>query len=155
MSKQVDKWLEKGRKNCAKGDHWFIMSFPEYQMCPICGSKRKYDDEKVPLLEYNAYIVVFPMIEKAAGDIALSAKVEQWKIVNRFDSETPVCLVVKHITLPLKAYIKWDGCVEVTGFEEGDRDTESYTVHMCDVDDYIAMLKSLEEFRMANIEGAQ
>ena len=53
MSKQVDRWIAKGRKNCANGHHWLILHFPDYQVCPLCGYKAKYDG----MPEFNGFIV--------------------------------------------------------------------------------------------------
>jgi len=63
MSQQVDKWLIKGRKNCAKGKHWFIMNFGDYLLCPVCGEKKEVKD--IFVTEYNAYLVNEMGFEKA------------------------------------------------------------------------------------------
>ncbi len=54
MSKRVDKWLKKGRKNCKKGEHWYILQFPNCLYCPVCGHREK-DDGTMP--EYNTLLV--------------------------------------------------------------------------------------------------
>ena len=62
MSKKVDRWLGYGRKRCAKGDHWYIMHYSDYMVCPICGDRQEYGDA---MPEYNGYIVCEPKFEKA------------------------------------------------------------------------------------------
>ena len=60
MSKEVDKWLKEGRKNCKKGEHWYILHYPDYLLCPVCGDKKEVDDM---MPEYNGYIVCTPKFE--------------------------------------------------------------------------------------------
>lgn len=45
------------------------------------------------------------------------------------------------------AFVKWDGCLEVTRYfnvpyGEGNEDNES-TIHICDLDEFIARLEAL------------
>jgi len=56
--KKVDKSLKKGRSNCAGGNHWYIMDYFDYLLCPVCGHK-KPKDETFP--ECNSYIVREPI----------------------------------------------------------------------------------------------
>ncbi len=63
MSRQVDKWIKKGRKHCEKGNHWFVIHYSDYLLCPICGAKK--EAESMP--EYNGYIVCEPTFEFAGG----------------------------------------------------------------------------------------
>ncbi len=63
MSKKVDRWLNYGKKRCAKGDHWFIMDYGSYLLCPICGEKQPVTDRNA-LTEYNGYLVQgMPLVE--------------------------------------------------------------------------------------------
>ena len=60
MSRQVNKWLVKGRKNCKKGNHWWIMDFGDYCLCPVCGIEIKTKEltlDGTILLPFNAYLV--------------------------------------------------------------------------------------------------
>ena len=59
MGKKVNKWIKKGRKNCRKGLHWYILSYPDGLVCPICGHKK---EEGYMMPEYNCYIVISPEI---------------------------------------------------------------------------------------------
>ena len=61
MSKKVNKWLKKGQKNCRKGDHWYVLDYPDHLTCPVCGDIKP--SESVP--EYNTYIVMSPKIQRA------------------------------------------------------------------------------------------
>jgi hypothetical protein len=65
MSRQVDRWLKKGRKNCAKGNHWYIMDYGKFCLCPICG---KQDQDRKPghWDEYNVYLVNSMKFKEAA-----------------------------------------------------------------------------------------
>ena len=62
--KAVDRWLKKGRKNCKKGNHWFIMDFGDHLLCPVCGKEIRSDRENWRMTEYNAYLVNTPQFEK-------------------------------------------------------------------------------------------
>lgn len=55
MSKKVNRWLEFGKKRCVKGDHWFVLDFGDYLLCPICGQKKEIKRTEMP--EYNCWIV--------------------------------------------------------------------------------------------------
>ncbi len=59
MSKKVNRWLSYGKKRCAKGDHWYIIDFGSYLLCPICGYRQQRPDQNI-LSEYNCYIVDEP-----------------------------------------------------------------------------------------------
>ena len=64
MSKKVDKWLEKGRKNCAKGEHWFKLDYGTYLVCPICGEH--YDKVDInEMNEHNCFLVNSMEFERA------------------------------------------------------------------------------------------
>ncbi len=62
--KKVEKWLKKGRKNCAKGYHWYIMDYGTYLLCPMCG-QRKEKGNVNEMTEYNCYLVNPMKFEKA------------------------------------------------------------------------------------------
>lgn len=66
MSRKVDRWLSYGRKRCAGGDHWYILDFGDYLVCPICGCKRDKTELDLPLTEYNCFLVNAVKIERAA-----------------------------------------------------------------------------------------
>lgn len=59
--KKVDKWVGKGKLNCEQGNHWYILHYPDYELCPLCGDKKTYDQGSMP--EYNGYLVCSPRIE--------------------------------------------------------------------------------------------
>ncbi len=59
--KKINKWIEKGRKNCKEGSHWLILHYADYQLCPLCGHKEKYDKGVLP--EYNGFIVCSPKLQ--------------------------------------------------------------------------------------------
>ena len=65
MSKKVNKWLKKGLKNCKRGEHWYILQFPDCLYCPICGHEAKVNDSGLP--EYNTLLVCGMKFEKVAG----------------------------------------------------------------------------------------
>ncbi len=61
MPKSVNKWLEKGRKNCAKGDHWLMLDYGDNLVCPVCNNRFPPEEG---MTEYNCYIVRSPEWEK-------------------------------------------------------------------------------------------
>lgn len=80
---------------------------------------------------------------------------DEWVLLNdsmNKDKES-VCLTVRHKELPIKAYIKWDGCCQIYKYDMDDFSDEPDTIHICDVPAFIEVLKSLEKFRLNNIEG--
>ena len=80
----------------------------------------------------------------------------EWIITDDFGGDDPRALKVKLKGLPYKAYIKWDGCCEVTKtFNEDTEIEEDVMLHICDIGQFITILQSLEDFRMTNIEGAE
>ena len=66
MSKKVDRWLTYGRKQCANGDHWFIMDYGGYLCCPICGQTQPRIKPN-ELTEYNCYLVNSMKFQKAVS----------------------------------------------------------------------------------------
>lgn len=82
---------------------------------------------------------------------------EDWEIENtdRDISGDDVCLNVKHKEGFCKAYIKWDGCCEITQYEDEEMTKEDFSIHLCDVPRFIAILQSLEQFRMEKIKDAE
>lgn len=80
-----------------------------------------------------------------------------WLITNDFGGKSPVALEVKLEDWDYTAYIKWDGCCEITKVNAcmGKNGLEDDSIHICDVPQFIEVLQSLEEFRMENIEGAE
>ena len=80
----------------------------------------------------------------------------KWKITDDFGKENPHGLQVELEDLPYKAYIKWDGCCEVTKtFNEGTEIEEDVRLHICDISQFVTILESLEDFRINNIDGAE
>lgn len=63
MSRKVNRWLGFGRERCKKGDHWFVLDFGKYLLCPICGQMKEI--ERGEMSEYNCWIVTEPKIKKA------------------------------------------------------------------------------------------
>ncbi|MBW2345567.1 MAG: hypothetical protein JRF53_16510 [Deltaproteobacteria bacterium] len=51
---KVEKWIASGKKNCKEGNHWHILHYPDYQLCPLCGHRESYS-AIVP--EFNGYLV--------------------------------------------------------------------------------------------------
>ena len=72
-----------------------------------------------------------------------------WKITDDFGGKDNVALSVDLEDYPYEAYIKWDGCCEVTNTETEER------MHICDIDAFVKVLQSLEDFRLRNIDGAE
>ena len=58
MSKKVDRWLKYGKDRCLTGDHWFVLDFGDYLLCPICGQKKVGD--RIHMSEYNCWLVSEP-----------------------------------------------------------------------------------------------
>ena len=58
MSRKVDRWISFGRKRCKKDDHWYVLDFGKYLLCPICGHTKKQEPED--MTEYNCWIVIEP-----------------------------------------------------------------------------------------------
>jgi len=81
----------------------------------------------------------------------------KWIITDDFGGKDTVALKVKLEGWDYTAYIKWDGCCEITKVNAcvGKNGLEDETTHICDVPQFIEVLESLEAFRMANIEGAE
>ena len=81
----------------------------------------------------------------------------RWTIVDDFGGKDNVALKVKLDGWDYKAYIKWDGCCEITKINacKGKNGLEDDSIHICDVPQFIEVLQSLEAFRMKNIKGAE
>jgi len=82
----------------------------------------------------------------------------KWVITDDFGKgKKGSALCVKLEGWDYTAYIKWDGCCEITKVNAcRDKDgLEDETTHICDVPQFIEVLQSLEDFRMNNIEGAE
>lgn len=81
-----------------------------------------------------------------------------WIITDDFGDKSGVALIVQLKGWDYSAYIKWDGCCEITRkndcIDEQGKSIDN-TFHICDVPQFIKVLKSLEEFRMKNIDGAE
>ena len=48
-----------------------------------------------------------------------------------------------------RVYMKWDGCVEISEYDDKD------VFHICDVTQFIEVLKQIEAFRLKEIPLAQ
>ncbi len=84
----------------------------------------------------------------------------KWIITNDFGDKEPHCLSVRAEDGFYEAFIKNNGCCEITEFERynpetDENETEEFTIHICDIPRFITMLQSLEDFRMNNIESAE
>jgi hypothetical protein len=55
--------------------------------------------------------------------------------------------------LAYRAFMKYDGCVEITKFYNGGTDEEQ--LHICHVNDFIEDLKAMEADRLALIKNAE
>ena len=63
--KKVQKWLVKGKKNCKRGDHWWMLCYGDYFVCPVCGkriSERELTLNGGVLPPFNAYLVRDPEV---------------------------------------------------------------------------------------------
>ena len=85
------------------------------------------------------------------------ARTLNWIITNDFGGNGNVCLDVKLEGTNYEAFIKWDGCCEITDKDALVSGGELFdsTFHICDVPRFIEILQSLEDFRMNNIDGAE
>ena len=81
----------------------------------------------------------------------------KWIITNDFGGGDSVAIEVKLEDMPYTAYIKWDGCCEITQVDacKGPDGLENDSFHICDIPRFIRVLQSLEDFRMDNINGAE
>ena len=81
----------------------------------------------------------------------------KWVITNDFGGKDNVALEVKLEGWDYTAYIKWDGCCEITKVNacKGKDGLEDETTHICNIPQFIEILQSLEKFRMDNIDGAE
>lgn len=81
----------------------------------------------------------------------------KWVITDDFGGKDNVALKVKLEGWDYTAYIKWDGCCEITKTNacKGEDGLEDETTHICNVPQFIKILQSLEDFRMNNIEDAE
>lgn len=81
----------------------------------------------------------------------------KWIVTDDFGGKDNVALIVKLAGCDYEAYIKWDGCCEITqvDFCKGQDGLEDQHFHICDVPQFIKVLQSLEDFRMNNIKGAE
>lgn len=81
----------------------------------------------------------------------------KWIITDDFGGEGNVALKVKLEGWDYIAYIKWDGCCEITKVNAcmDKNGLVDETTHICNVPQFIEVLQSLEDFRMKNIEGAE
>ncbi len=80
----------------------------------------------------------------------------KWGITDDFGGDDPRALIVQLEDMPYSAYIKWDGCCEITKtFNEGYESEEKVRLHICDIPQFITILESLEDFRLNNIDGAE
>jgi len=79
----------------------------------------------------------------------------EWVITNDFGDKEPQCLSVKAKDGFYEAFIKWNGCCDITEYETDQNKTEEFNIHICDIPRFIKMLQSLEDFRMNNITGAK
>ena len=60
---RVDKWLKKGKENCAKGNHWFVLDYGTYMVCPVCKEIKPKPDGY--MMEHNGYVVCEPSMSGA------------------------------------------------------------------------------------------
>ncbi len=60
--KKVDKWLERGRKNCREGNHWLILDYGDCLICPVCNHK---ESSGMGMSEYNCFLVTAQELVKA------------------------------------------------------------------------------------------
>ncbi|MGR3292482.1 MAG: hypothetical protein ACUZ9M_00535 [Candidatus Scalindua sp.] len=82
------------------------------------------------------------------------AKVLNWKITDNFGKKEACCLKVKLENSCYAAFIKWDGCCEIYRYHNNCKNDYDQ-IHICNISEFIEVLKSLEEFRMNNIENSE
>ena len=79
----------------------------------------------------------------------------KWVITNDFGGKDNVALEVELEGWEFRAYIKRDGCCEITKADHYARGKIDFRIHVCDVPQFIKILQSLEDFRVNNIDGAE
>ncbi len=57
---KIEKWLAKGKENCKRGLHWWILDYGDEYLCPVCGetiSAEKLTLNGGVLPPFNVYLV--------------------------------------------------------------------------------------------------
>ncbi|KKN77594.1 hypothetical protein LCGC14_0358690 [marine sediment metagenome] len=65
---KVEKWIAKGKKNCNRGLHWWILDYGDVYLCPVCGktiSEKELTLDGGVLPPFNAYLVSAVRVEIA------------------------------------------------------------------------------------------
>ncbi len=85
----------------------------------------------------------------------------EWVITDKREYAMDIDYVDKNGDVWYDAYIKWDGCCNVRHFWnapknlQSDKEEDYEQMHICDIPQFIKILQSIEDFRMANLETAE
>jgi hypothetical protein len=72
--------------------------------------------------------------------------VEQTEVTTTVDYSVDGCRLYR-------VFMKWDGCMDITKFFNGGEDEER--LHICDANDFIEHIKTMEADRHTLIEAAE